>query len=154
MTGAGGTGKTRLALEVAANVDGDFADGVCFVALAALADPALVPSTIVRALGVPELAEQAPIETVREALRERELLLVLDNFEHLMPAAVPLAELLATCPRLTMLVTSREPLRLLAEHEVPVPPLALPEHAVPIGRPPGSDGLSRVEAVALFVQRA
>ena len=154
LTGAGGTGKTRLALEVAANVAGDFADGVCFVALAALADPALVPSTIVRALGVPEVTEQAPIETVREALRERELLLVLDNFEHLMPAAVPLAELLATCPRLTMLVTSREPLRLLAEHEVPVPPLALPELAAPIGRPPGSAGLSRVEAVALFVQRA
>jgi non-specific serine/threonine protein kinase len=104
-----------------------FTDGVCFVPLASIADPALVAPTIARALGLPEAASQPTDALLKATLRERHLLLVLDNFEHLIAAAPLLTDLLATCPRLSLLVTSRMRLRITDEREYPVPPLALPE---------------------------
>ncbi len=154
VTGAGGIGKTRLALEAAARVADDFPDGACFVALAAIRDPSVVLPTIARALGVEETGGRPFAELLRDALRERELLLVLDNVEQVLDAAADLADLLTACPRLTLLVTSREPLRLRAEHELPTLPLT-----VPPTRPGGTDRTSaatvtRYDAVALFAQRA
>ncbi len=148
VTGPGGIGKTRLALEAARQVGDDFADGVCFVPLAAIRDPVLVMPTIGRTLGIEETAGRAIGELVGEALRERELLLVLDNVEQVLEAAPDVAELLAACPRLKVLATSREPLHLRAEHELPIPPLTLP------GSTAEPESIGRYEAVALFVQRA
>ncbi|HEV2236973.1 MAG TPA: helix-turn-helix domain-containing protein, partial [Ktedonobacterales bacterium] len=129
LTGPGGIGKTRLALQVIEGLDGRFPDGVCFVALGDLTDPALVLPTIAAALGLHESAWQAPLAQVIEALRERRVLLVLDNFEQVTPAAVDVEHVLAECPLLTALVTSRTPLHLAREREYPVPPLALPDFA-------------------------
>jgi predicted ATPase/DNA-binding SARP family transcriptional activator len=123
LTGAGGTGKTRLALRAASDVVDRFADGVFFVDLAPLGDPQLVPSTIARRLGVQESAER-PLESLKEHLRQRSLLLLLDNFEHVDPAAPIVSELLAEAAGLKALVTSRARLHLYGEHEYPVPPLA------------------------------
>jgi predicted ATPase len=150
LTGAGGSGKTRLALRVAAGLRPAFADGVCFVALAAVADGAGLLPALAQALGV-RAAPGFPLHgRLVEALRGRELLLLLDNFEHLLPGAPPVAELLAACPGLTVLVTSRAALRLSGEREFPVPPLALPDPR----RPPGAEDLTRFEATRLFVERA
>jgi predicted ATPase/class 3 adenylate cyclase len=150
LTGPGGTGKTRLGLQVAADLLEDFASGVFFVPLAAIRDPSLVASSIARTLGLQEKADQVLLESLKESLRDQQMLLVLDNFEQIVAAALPVAELLAACPRLKYLVTSRVVLHLSGEHEFPVPPLALPDP----GRLPAVDALAQYAAVALFIQRA
>jgi predicted ATPase/transcriptional regulator with XRE-family HTH domain len=150
LTGAGGIGKTRLALRVAAQLCADFADGVWFVSLAALDDPALVISTIAKTLGLKESEHRSPFDLVQSALRERRLLLLLDNFERLLPAALQLIALLARCPQLKILVTSRAVLHVQGEYEFPVFPLALPA-LEPI---PATEVLASCPAVVLFVQRA
>jgi non-specific serine/threonine protein kinase len=150
LTGAGGVGKTRLALVVAADLLDLFEDGACFVDLASIVDPALVPSVIARALEVSETAQQPLSQSLVELLRDRSLLLVLDNMEHVAGAASVVAGLLAACPALKVLVTSRAALRLSGEYEYPVPPLQLPDPT----RPPDLDALRRCEAVSLFIQRA
>jgi non-specific serine/threonine protein kinase len=150
LTGPGGVGKTRLALAVASEAAGDFADGVCFVALASIADPTLVIPAIAQTLGVRDIAGQALVEALQATLRRRQMLLLLDNFEHVDAAAPAVTELLAACPRLVALVTSRAPLHLTGEQEYPVPPLPLPDTR---RLPPLAD-LARNDAVALFVQRA
>ena len=150
LTGPGGVGKTRLALEAARQAADGFADGVGFVGLAPIHDPALVLSAIAQAQGVPDAANQPPDERLAAVLRERELLLLLDNFEQVLAAAAAVAGLLAACPTLTMLVTSRTMLRLSGEHVFPVAPLALPDAS----RSPSLPDLIRTEAVALFAQRA
>jgi predicted ATPase len=144
LTGPGGVGKTRLALEVAGRVD--FGEGVAFVPLAGAAEPALVPSLVAEALGVIPGSDSAAAALTTH-LRDRRLLLVLDTFEHVLDAAPLVPDLLASCPRLAVLVTSRAPLRLRGEHEIPVRALELPpaEHG---GDPESSP------AVALFVERA
>ena len=116
-----GTGKTRLGLQVAADLLEDFEDGVYFVPLAAIRDPALVASSIARTLGIQEKAGQVLLDSLKESLQDQQMLLVLDNFEQVVAVAPLVAELLATCPRLKCLVTSRVVLRLSGEHEFPVP---------------------------------
>lgn len=149
LTGPGGVGKTHLALRLAAELYPHYADGVAFVALAPIGDAALVASAIARSLGIQETGEQPLNAQVIAALRGRRLLLVLDNFEHLAAAAPQIADLLAACPGLAVLVTSRSSLRLRGEHELPVPPLALPaDDGLPL------DALARHAAVDLFVRRA
>jgi predicted ATPase/transcriptional regulator with XRE-family HTH domain len=149
-TGPGGTGKTRLAVQVAASVRAAFPDGVWFVGLAPISDPALVLPAVATALGLREVAGQAPLEHLYDYLRAKRLLLVLDNFEHVLPAAPAVADLLAPAPGLTVLVTSRVALRVQGTREFPVPPLALP----PATAVPGLETLAAAEAVRLFVERA
>jgi predicted ATPase/class 3 adenylate cyclase len=150
LTGPAGTGKTRLALQVAAAVLDEFADGVFVAALAPLSDPALVLSTIAQTLGVREAAGRPLLESLKDYLREKQLLLLLDNFEQVLAAAPLVSDLLASCRDLTVLVTSREVLHLAGEYDFPVPPLRLPEvtHLLTPER------LSQYEAVRLFIARA
>jgi predicted ATPase/DNA-binding CsgD family transcriptional regulator len=148
LTGAGGTGKTRLALRVVSELLDEFADGVYFVDLAPLSDHTLVAKAVAVAIGVMGSPQEPLPDTLKRALAERELLLLLDNFEQVIEAAPFVSELLAAAPRLKVLVTSREVLRLSGEQGYPVPPLSLPSR----------NGLSiqqiiESEAVALFVQR-
>jgi predicted ATPase/transcriptional regulator with XRE-family HTH domain len=150
LTGAGGIGKTRLALRVATELRGEFADGVCFVPLAALDDPALVVSTIAHSLGLKETEQRSLLDGVRGALREKRLLLLLDNFERLLPAALQVADLLGRCQHLKILVTSRAVLHVQGENKFPVSPLALPN----LQQLPAHAALAESAAVALFVQRA
>ena len=150
LTGPGGTGKTRLALTVAEQVAAVFPDGVVFVSLASVGDPAYVASTIAERLGVREQVEQSLRDTLTTHLAGKRLLLVLDNVEHVLPAAPLVAELLGACPTLRVLTTSRAPLRLSGEHLFPVSPLALPE----AGRPMSLADLGQTAAVRLFVERA
>jgi predicted ATPase/DNA-binding CsgD family transcriptional regulator len=150
LTGPGGVGKTRLALHVAADLVGAFADGVRFVPLAAIRDPELVLPTTAQALGLTALGGQSPAAGLRTFLREREVLLVLDNMEQVVAAAPDLAGLLASCPALTLLVTSRETLRVDGEQEYPVPPLAVPDPSAPHS----AAELASCEAVAYYLQRA
>jgi predicted ATPase/transcriptional regulator with XRE-family HTH domain len=154
LTGPGGIGKTRLGLQVAADGRPLFPDGVAFVALAALRDPGLVAATIAQALGVREGGRQSMRERLLEFLRGKHLLLVLDNFEHMLAAAPLVAELLAADPALKVLVTSRAVLRLQGEQEFPVPPLALPVVGPSRERLPDVEALAQYAAVALFVQQA
>jgi predicted ATPase len=121
LLGPGGTGKTRLALQVAAEVLEDFADGVFFVPLAPVSDPAVVPSVIAAVLGLREEGGQSLAARVQDFLSTRDVLLVLDNFEHLVGGGPAVWALLGSAPRLKVLATSRVPLRLRAEHEYPVP---------------------------------
>lgn len=150
LTGPGGTGKTRLAVAVAERLASVFPDGVTFVPLAPLADPSLVISAIADALGVREAVGQPLIEAITAYLRDKRLLLILDNFEHLLPCAPRVIDLLGGCRWLNVLVTSRVRLRLSGEREVPVPPLALPDAA----SPHGSAEIAQAPAVQLFVARA
>ena len=129
LTGPGGIGKTRLAIQVAADLLEDFADGVWFVRLSRLSDPSLVIPTIAETLGLKEVGDQSLAETLRLHLRERRVLLVLDNCEHVAAAAPDVADLLETCPAVSVLATSRMALRLRGEHEYPVAPLELPPAA-------------------------
>jgi len=149
LTGPGGTGKTRLALHAAADLLDAFLDGVVFVPLAALRDPELVPSAVAGALGLREVAGRPPAEVMQQAVAGKRLLLVLDNLEQVVDAAPFVGELLASSPTLGVLATSRLPLRLRAEHEYPVPPLALP----PVNAA-SLEELRQYESVRLFVERA
>ena len=150
LTGPGGVGKTRLALQAAEEVGPQFTDGPVFVGLAAVTDAALVLPTIARMLGV--RADDAPSvpERLATALGDRELVLVLDNVEQVVRAAPDVAALLVACPRLTVLATSRVPLHITGEQQFPVPPLPLPS---PDGSPT-LDALAANDAVALFLQHA
>jgi predicted ATPase/DNA-binding CsgD family transcriptional regulator/DNA-binding XRE family transcriptional regulator len=145
LTGPGGVGKTRLALELAADLRAAFVDGVWFVDLAALSDPELLPAAIARTLGLD--AGAAPLAVLTRALRARHALLVLDNFEQILSAALVIAQLLVAAPNITILVTSRAPLRLVSEQEYGVLPLELPPEQG--GQPPDA-----YAAVQLFVARA
>jgi len=149
ITGTGGVGKTRLALEVARVVRAEFADGVCFVPLAPVRDPTRVLAAMAQALGLWEAGDLPVEEQVHAALRERHLLLLLDNFEQVVQAAPQLASLLASCPRLRMLVTSRAALHLSGEHEFPLSPLAVPD----LTHLPEPEALTQQAAVRLFLLR-
>jgi predicted ATPase/class 3 adenylate cyclase len=150
LTGPGGSGKTRLSLQVAAEAIDHFEDGVYFVALAPISDPDLVASTIARTLGLRVDSDTPVVETLKQYLEDQQMLLVLDNFEQVLPAAQVVGELLGAAPRLVILVTSRAALQLHDEHEYPVPPLALPDRRAA----PRPAALSQYGAVALFVERA
>ncbi|GAC1633155.1 MAG: BTAD domain-containing putative transcriptional regulator [Chloroflexota bacterium] len=149
LTGPGGVGKTRLALRIAEEVAPHFSDGVVFVSLASLADPGLVPATIAAALGVREGIGQPILDALLERLGPKRVLVVLDNFEHLLPAGEAVSHLLGSCPQLKLLATSRAVLHLSAEHEYPVPPLMVPVS----GHLPELEVLSRYDSVQLFIQR-
>jgi predicted ATPase/Tfp pilus assembly protein PilF len=150
LTGPGGTGKTRLALQAAADLLDDFSDGTFFVPLATLTEAELFSSAVAETLGVRETGEQPLDETLKDYLSERRLLLVLDNFEQVLEAAPTITELLAEAPGLKVLATSRAPLGLYGEHEFPVPPLTMPD----LKHPPPLESLTQYEAVELFVERA
>jgi predicted ATPase/class 3 adenylate cyclase len=150
LTGTGGTGKTRLALQSAAELIDDFEDGVFLVALAPISDPELVASTVAGALSVSESAGRPLKEDLRDFLNTKELLLVLDNFEQVVDAAPLVGELLSGCPGLKVLATSRTLLRIYGEHEYAVRPLELPDpdHLPPI------ETLRQYEAIRFFTERA
>ena len=150
LTGPGGVGKSRLALQVAADLENVFADVVAFVSLGAITDPELVIPTIAQTLGLLELGGRSHAELLTTSLRERDVLLVLDNLEQVIDAAPHLADLLAYCPRLRLLVTSRESLRIDGEQEFPVPPLAVPDPEQALSL----IDLAEYDAIALFLQRA
>jgi predicted ATPase/serine/threonine protein kinase len=153
VTGPGGIGKTRFAVEVASGLVERFPGGTYFVPLSAVSDAGLIASVILQTLGIREAGGQSPLEILKKNLQDslrRPVLLVLDNFEHLVKAVPTVAELLAAGPNLKILVTSRSALHVYGEHEFPVPPLGLPDsHSAP-----SLEVLSQCPAVALFVQRA
>ena len=149
LTGLGGVGKTRLALAAATALGSGFVDGVCFVPLASVSEPERVIPTIAQALGLWEATDRPLLEQLQAALRDRHLLLLLDNFEQVVAAATTLASLLASCPRLHLLVTSRAALHLSAEYEFSVPPLAVPD----LPQLPEIQDLAQVATVALFLER-
>ncbi|MGH2614029.1 MAG: LuxR C-terminal-related transcriptional regulator [Thermomicrobiales bacterium] len=164
LTGPGGVGKTRLAIQVAEAVVNEFPAGVWFVPLAPVLDPSLVATTVADILGVQESPTRTVEQGIQEFLRARRALLVLDNFEHLLEAGPLLARLLSACPMLTMLITSRAVLRISGEHDVAVQPLSLPSRDVERSRRREADGslldlspdrlLDSSEAMRLFVARA
>jgi predicted ATPase/DNA-binding CsgD family transcriptional regulator len=149
LIGPGGVGKTRLALRVVEEIAGRFLDGAVFVPLAAVTDPELVPAAIARELGIHEGGDRPVLASLAGLLRERTLLLVLDNLEQVVQAAPSVAELLASCPRLVVLATSRAALRLSGECEFPVPSLALPDP-----NPGATEDPADSDAIRLFVLRA
>jgi len=150
LTGPGGTGKTRLSLQLAAEAISDFRDGVFFVPLGLIEDAGLVAPAIVQALGLREAVNQPTADRLAEYLRDRHLLLVLDNFEQVLPAAALLGDLLRASAGLRAVVTSRATLHLYGEREYEVPPLALPE----MGAEPDPAEVAKYESVALFAERA
>ncbi len=150
ITGPGGVGKTRLGITVARDLLNDFVAGVHFVPLATINDPDFVLSAIAHILDLREGGTRSLLEELKGALREKSLLLLLDNFEQVLVAAPRLSDLLAACPHLKLVVTSRAALRLYGEHEFPLSPLPLPD----LKHLPTSDALSRYAALTLFVQRA
>src|SRR5258708_4194646 len=151
LTGPGGIGKTRLSLQVAAEVARYFPGGEYFVPLSAVRDPELIASALAQVLGVPVSGNRLPMEGVIDHLRDKTILLVLDNFEQLLPAGAPIAsQLLQGAPGIKLLVSSRAALHVYGEQEFAVEPLGLPDrHALP-----GLDALSQFEAVKLFIERA
>jgi non-specific serine/threonine protein kinase len=150
ITGPGGIGKTRLALQLAANVVGDYDDGLLFVELASVREPDLVALTIAQTIGVSESGFRTALDAIAKELRDAHALLVLDNFEHLLDATAVISALLRSCPHLNIIVTSRVLLRLAGEHTIPLPPLALPE----INAARSFIDLVGAEAVRLFDDRA
>src|SRR5260221_9952058 len=151
LTGPGGVGKTRLALAAAHDLVPDFAGGVSFVPLSAISDPTFVLPALAQALGLRETGTRSPLEPLQAAVGSHSLLLLLDNFEQVLPAAPPLADLLTAGPHLNLLVTSRAALRLSGEHELAVFPLPVPDLAK---FPDRAEALSQHAACALFVERA
>ena len=149
LTGTGGVGKTRLALEAAREAAEFFPDGTRFVALSSLSNAELVVPTVVRSLGLREAEGQTPREALHALLRGKRLQLVLDNFEHLMRAAPEVAELIQKCPDLVVLTTSRAPLRVRGEQEYPVPPLSLPAST----RSPAAEEVLDSPSGRLFTER-
>jgi len=149
LTGPGGVGKTRLGLEVARAVDTVFDDGVRFVSLAALRRAEDIPAAILRSLQIVPLSDETPAGAITRFLAGKRVLLVLDNFEHVLEGASLVGEFLLACPTLTILATSREPLRLQAEEGYPVPPLAAPPRDIQ-----DSEALAGADAVVLFSLRA
>ena len=150
LTGPGGTGKTRLALQVAADCLSSFKDGAFAVLLAPVTDPALVASTIRTELGVKEEGARPAVELLKDHVADKEMLLVLDNFEQVVEAAPLVAELLTAAPKLKVIVSSRAPLRVMGEQEYPVPPMGLPDAE----KLPPIEQLEGYEAIALFMERA
>src|SRR5436309_7957762 len=153
VTGPGGIGKTRLAVEVASGLVENFPGGIHFVPLSPLSDPGLIASVIVQTLGIREAGGQSPLEILKKNLQDSlraPMLFLLDNFEHLVQAAPTVAELLAMAPSLKILVTSRAALHVYGEHEFPVPPLALPDSRSVLR----VETLSRCSAIELFTERA
>ena len=150
LTGPGGVGKTRLSLEVAAQLLDQYEDGVFFVPLAPISDPVLVSLTIAHALGIRESQSRPAIDTLKEYLHDRQLLLVLDNFEHLTKAASLVTDILTTAPQLKVLVTSRTLLHVYGEHLHPILPMLLPKP----GEVAQPESNSLPEAVQLFIERA
>jgi predicted ATPase/serine/threonine protein kinase/DNA-binding CsgD family transcriptional regulator len=150
LTGPGGAGKTRLGLQVAAELSDFFIDGVFFVNLAPISDHTLVVSTLAETLGIQERADPFLLKRLKDILSQRQILLLLDNFEQVVDASAQVVDLLTACPMLKILVTSREVLHVQAEHEFPVPPLELPDPK----RLPDLAMLSHNAAIALFLQRA
>jgi predicted ATPase/class 3 adenylate cyclase len=150
LTGPGGTGKTRLSLQLAAEVSDHFQGGVYFVPLAPVTDPRLVASAIAQSLALQESGGRPIQERVAEYVHDKELLLILDNFEQVLPAAPLVVELLQAGPRLKIVVSSRSPLHVSGEREFPVQPLGVPDPQ----HLPSLDALSQFEAVRLFIERA
>ena len=150
LTGPGGIGKTRLALEIAARCTHTFLDGTVWVTLAPIRDPNLMVPAIEAALGITDMHGAATLEPVISALRNHKVLLILDNFEQILTAAPRLAEVLHSCPGVSILVTSRSPLRISGERILPLPPLILPKPQDHLAL----DQLRGVEAVQLFIDRA
>ncbi len=151
LIGPGGTGKTRLALQTAAELIDHFKDGVYFVDLAPFREPESVLAAIARTIGVKETSDRPLLDELKEQLQAQTMLLLLDNFEQVTAAAPLVGELLQACPRLKLLVTSREALQVRGEHIFPVPPLALPEADL---KQPSVEQLTRYEAIQLFIDRA
>jgi predicted ATPase/transcriptional regulator with XRE-family HTH domain len=164
LTGPPGIGKTRLAVQVAASLSDDFTDGVRFVSLAPVladaiqAEPALVTRAIADALGVRPEPDEPLRSTLKAYLWDKQMLLIVDNFEHLLPAAVVIAELMSSASQVKMLVTSRAALRVRGEKQIVVPPLALPDLSLFSRQDPwrldDPDEIGRVEGIALFLERA
>ena len=150
LTGPGGTGKTRLSVQVAAELSDQFPDGVFFVALAAVSDADLVVPTLAKVLGIREGGSRPLLESLKEHLQQKQVFLLLDNFEQVAPAALQIEDLLLACPHIKVLITSRALLHLQTEHVFSVPPLALPD----ITHLPKSKALEQYASVALFIQRA
>jgi predicted ATPase len=150
LAGSGGSGKTRLALHVASELVSAFAQGVWFVALAGVSDPDLVPMSITQALHISPTPSLSPLQSLVTFLRNKQLLLVLDNFEHVGEASAAVDELLAAAPGLKVLVTSRAVLRLYGEHEFSVPPLDVPDPGIALE----TTELAHYGAIQLFVERA
>src|ERR687897_558540 len=151
LTGPGGSGKSRLALRVATELLPQYRDGSCFVDLSPVTDPALVPAAVANALGVPESPERPILDGVKDHLRHRELLQVVDNFEQVAEAGPVIEELLTAAPKLRTMVTSRVVLSLRGEQEYAVPPLQVPD---PERLPRDLSALTKVAAVRLFADRA
>src|SRR5215470_5006041 len=149
-TGPGGSGKTRLCIAVAAEVAGDYPDGVYFVSLAPVRDPRLLASTIVQSIGLQDARDVPLMEHLISQLRERQLLIVLDNFEHLLTGAPVVTRLLRETTAVRILVSSRAPLHVSGEQECPVPPLAVPG----LDARPTAVSLAACESVRLFTERA
>ena len=155
LTGPGGTGKTRFAVQLAADVLDRYEDGAFFVGLATVFDPDLVIPATAQVLGVPDVRGRPPLESLKDHLRDKSMLLLLDNLEHVLAAGPRLTELLAACPSVTMLATSRVALRLTGEQEIQVAPLTLPYLGNGESDPSGlASAVARSEAVQLFVERA
>jgi predicted ATPase/class 3 adenylate cyclase len=150
LTGPGGVGKTRLALQVGAEVLDEFADGACFVDLSPISNPDMVVTVIGQVLGMREAGTQLLIERIKAALRDQQRLLLLDNFEQVLSAAPLLADLLAAAPQLKILVTSRTALHLSGEHDFPILPLAIPDTSVELP----IEHLTQYPAVRLFIERS
>lgn len=150
LLGPGGIGKTRLGLQGAVEMLTSFEDGLFFVSLSALREPSLVVPTIAGTLGVKEVGGQSLIDTLKQQIGDKRMLLLLDNFEQVAPAAREVSELLAACPKLKVVATSRVPLRLRGENLYEVPPMGLPEP----GQKLAAAQLSQYESVRLFAERA
>src|SRR5262249_54308361 len=150
LTGPGGTGKTRLALQVATEMSGEFRYGAVFVELAPIADPKLVASAIAQSLGLKEAGDKPLPESLKEFLHEREMLLVMDNFEQVVTGAPLVADLLHSSSGLKILATSRAALRVSGEHEFAVAPLPVPGAGLELSL----DALAAFPAIELFVRRA